>query len=157
MLRLFLFFPILLLSQDIFVLPDEAEHYLHTYNNDLLRAKKEVYIFSPNINEYKLIHTIKKLSKKKVHITIISQENHNKDNKISTLSLLKNISIYTLSTDEKRRLRGTLTCVDDTIVYLCSESLEYSSLRNNYAFVLRKKMPCKHLFTDLVEKSIQKQ
>ena len=153
MLRLFLFFPILLLSQDIFTLPDEADHFIYTFTKELSKADKEVYLFSSKLNEYKLITALKKLSKKKIHIHIISTDIENEDNKASFLNLLEGIDLYTLVQHEDRVIKGSLLCIDDKKLYLSSDSLDKASLYNNYAFILVKNTECNYLFKRLIDKA----
>jgi len=157
LLRLFLFFPLLLLSQDLFTLPDEAAHFLDSYNQDLLQTKKEVYLFSQEINDYTLVKTLKKLSKDNISIVIISQESSSLENKAYYLNLFEGVILYALPTNEQRSLKGSLTCIDNKRLYILSESLHKLSLRNNYSFVLRKDTPCKFIFDKLIQKSIKRQ
>ena len=153
MLRLFLFFPLLLLSQDVFTLPDEADHFVYALTQELSKADKEVYIFSSKLNEYKLITTLKKLSKKKVPIHIISSDLRNDENKALYLNLLKGVHLYELVEHEDRVLQGSLLCIDDNRLYLSSDALDKVSLYNNYAFVLSKQTACNFLFKGLIAKS----
>ena len=153
MLRLFLFFPLLLLSQDTFSLPQEAEHFVYTLSTELIKADHEVYIFSSQLNEYKLIAALKKLSKKGVPIHIISADLKHQENKASYLSLLKNIHLYTLVQHEDRIIKGSLICIDNKKLYLITERLDKVSLHHNYAFAIAKKTDCKHLFTKLLGRS----
>ena len=158
MLRLFLFFPLLLLSQDLFTLPDEAAHFMDSYNKDLLDAKKDVYLFSQEINDYTLERTLKKLSKKKISIIIITQEERTpKNNKAYYLNLFEGVTLYTLPSNAQRVLKGSLTCIDNKKLYISSDSLDKLSLHNNYSFALRKKIPCNVIFDTLIQKSTKRQ
>lgn len=157
MLRLFLFFPLLLLSQDVFILPDEAAHFLDSYNQDLLSTKKEIYLFTQEINNYTLVKTLKKLSKNKISIIIVSQEKTSLKNKAHYLNLFEGVTLYTLPTNEQRQLKGSLTCIDNKRLYILSESLSGLSLHNNYSFALSKDLPCNFIFGTLIQKSIKKE
>lgn len=155
MFRLLLFFPLLLLSQDFFTLPDENSHYIDSYAKDLLNTKEEVIIVSSTINEYKIMNVLKKLSKKEVSIIIITQGIKDEKNRSSYLSLLKNIQVYTLVTHPQRNIKGSMTCIDDKIFYTSSLNLEHSQIKSHYAFASKKNTPCKFLFTGFIEKSIK--
>lgn len=153
MLRLFLFFPLLLLSQDVFTLPDETNHFIYTFSKELSKADKEVHIFSSKLNEYTLISTLKKLSKKKVPLHIFTSELSQEDNKASYLSLLVGVHVYSLAEHKDRLIKGSLVCIDDKKLYLSTQSLDKVSLYSDYAFVVVKETKCKHLFNKLKEKS----
>jgi len=150
LLRLFLFFPILLLSQDIFTLPQEANHFIYTFSKELVKAEQEVYIFSSMLNEYELINALKKLSKKGVSVYIISRDLRKEDNKASYLSLLKGISLYILPQHKSRDIKGSLICIDNKKLYLSSESLDHASMYNNHAFVSVQQRQCQDLFKRMI-------
>ena len=153
LLRLFLFFPILLLSQDVFTLPEEADHLIYTLTQELSQADKEVYIFSSKLNGYKLITTLKKLTKKNITIHIISADLSNSKNKASYLNLLEGVHLYTLVEHEDRVIKGSLLCIDDNKLYLSSASLDKVSIYNNYSFVLSKQTECNYLFKRVINRS----
>ena len=156
MIRLFLFFPLLLLSQEVFTLPQEASYFTNEYRTDLMKAKKSVYIFCEDINEYSFIAALKVLSKRDIPITLITKDTEKKLKKISYLDLLKGVKVFTLSTHEQRQIKGSLSCIDDAILYLTSDKLEHTAFKQNYSFVLRQENKCEEIFTDLIKLSIQK-
>ena len=152
MLKLFLFFPILLLSQDFFMLPDEAENFQYTLNTQLKKAKSSIEIFSPFLDLYLTDKTLKQMAKKGVKIDIITQE---KESKFSHLALFENINIFILNTSSK--LKGTLICIDKDELFLLSNSLEYKNLNRDYAFVLHTKEACQKSFKILKSRSLSKE
>jgi len=153
LLRLLLFFPIILLSQEIFMLPDEADTLMHTYNSDIKKAKKEVLILTPFIDEYILTRTLKKLSKKNVSIIIITKASPAQDNKVSYVSLFKNISVFTLPALKTVSLNGSFICIDDKRSYAISGVLSQKKLKEVYSFGIYKKGKCAYLFTTLLQRS----
>jgi hypothetical protein len=152
LLKLFLFFPILLFSQDFFILPDEAEHFQNSLSKELKKADTSIEIFSPFLDDYITSKTLKQMAKKGVKINIITQE---KESKFSHLALFENISIYILNT--KVQLKGTLFCIDSNDLFLLSNALEYKSLRKDYAFALHTKEPCHKTFQTLKNRSTKKE
>ena len=157
MIRLFLFFPLLLLSQEVFTLPQEANHFTSVYSRDLIQAKNSVYIFCKDVDEYSFISALKKLSKRDIPITLITTDTEEKLKKISYLDLLKGVKVFTLNTHEQRKIKGSLSCIDDTILYLTSDNLEYTAFKQNYSFVLKQETRCESIFTDLIKLSTQRQ
>lgn len=157
MIRLFLLFPLLLLSQEVFTLPQEANYFTYEYANDLKRAKKSVYIFCNDINEYSFMTALKLIAKKDIPINIITKNQDKNLKKISSLALLKGVKIFTLSTHDQRKIKGSLSCIDNQILYLTSETLEHTALEKNYSFVLKQKNNCEAIFTNVLKLSSQKQ
>ena len=155
MLKLFLFFPIILLSQDFFMLPDEVEHFQNILNKRIKKASKTVEIFSPYLDDYTTTKTLKQMAKKGIDIDIITQDKRLEESRFSHLSLFKNIHIYTLKTESK--LKGSLFCIDHNELFLLSNSLEYKSLRKDYAFAIHTKQACHQRFVDLKKRSTSKE
>jgi len=153
LLKYFLFFPILLWANDLFVLPQEADYFLHSYTKDLSNAQDEVYLFSKTIDDYSVIKSLKKLSKKDIKIYIISKDIYAEKNKVSYLNLLKNVQVYTLNGSQKKDIKGSFTCIDDKLSYLSTQDLEHKALNQNHSFVHVQKGPCKSVFTRLLKLS----
>lgn len=165
MFAIFLIFPVILLSQETFILPDEGAKVISTLNSHIKTAKKEVYIFTPTINDNTLVNSLKKVAKKDVNVFIItgdSLRNNKEDpqqrNRASELSLFRNISVLTLQSlrhgqDESNGLQGSLICIDDEDLFLLTHELDTMKLKRDYAFALHQKMGCKHLFKPLLERA----
>lgn len=151
MLRLFLFFPLLLLSQELFILPQESEYALYSLKKKLSKANKEVYLFTPSLNDYLLVNTLKKLNKEKVTITLISSNTNKQNSAISALSLLENVHFYTLLENDVRKIKGTVVCIDDTTLYLSSQNLAHTNIRQDYGFTSLEKKNCTKFFTRLLK------
>lgn len=147
------------------MLPDEGDRLLHSITTHLKKAKREVYIFTPLIDEYAIIRSLKKTAKSDVKITLITDESIRKDqnrtgpkNQSAYLSLFQNISVFTLSTyhndqDSGSELHGSLICIDDEELFLVTHSLSTQKLKSDYAFALHQKMKCNTLFEPLLERS----
>jgi len=153
LLRLFLFCPVILFSQELFTFPDESQYFMHTYLQSIKNTEKQVYILSSGISNYYLINTIKALSKKKIKVFIISTKETTKKDKTSYLSLLNNVYLYSLASHQDRVLKGSLTCIDNTIVYLSSENMNAHTLNKNYAYAMRSFNPCEKYFKSLLIKA----
>ena len=152
MLKLFLFFPIFLFSQDFFMLPDEAEHFQNSLSKELKKANTSIEVFSPFLDDYLSSKTLKVMAKKGIKITIITQD---KESKFSHLALFENVTVYTLKT--KVQLKGTLLCIDNKELFLLSNALEYKSLRRDYSFALHTHTPCHQTFETLKSRSTKKE
>ncbi len=162
MLRLFIFFPIFLLSQDFFMLPDQADHLIHSYNSDIKKAKERVYILSPDIDEYLLLKTLRMLARQKIKLIIITGEslddsrlNTEKQNRDSAgyLSLLENISVYVLKSLNKTGIEGSLICIDNEKLYLLSQSLEQKKMKQVYSLASYQETECDYIFKTLLQRS----
>ena len=151
MLKLFIFFPLLLISSEVFTLPQEADYFIHTYTKSLVEAKSDVYIISHSIDDYNIIKSLKELSKKEVEIYIISKDIDKETNKASYLNLLKGVHLYTLNSAKERSVQGSYTCIDNKLLYLSTQSLEHTALKNNHSFVLVQESSCKTIFTKLLK------
>lgn len=151
MLKLFVFFPIFLLSNEVFTLPQEADYFINSYTIDLLKAQNEVHIFSDTINDYSVIQAIRKLSKKDVKVYIISKDIYKKETKVSYLNLLKGVHLYTLKSTKDKSLEGSYTCIDNKLLYLSTQNLHHTSLHTNHSFALSQKNACKSIFTKILE------
>jgi len=150
-LKIFLFFPVLLFSNEIFTLPQEADSFINTYTKALLKTQKEVYIFSDTIDEYSVVQALRKLTKKDIKIYIISDNLHQEKNKAAYLNLLNGVHLYTLIKTEHKPLQGSYTCIDDKILYLSTQSFQHTSLITNHSFALSQNIPCKTVFMDLLK------
>lgn len=150
-MKLFLFFPILLLSNEVFVLPQETDYFIDSYTKSLEGTQKEVYIFSDIIDDYTVIKTLKKLSKRNIQIHIISQDLYKQDNRVTYLNLLKGVHLYTLTQTKDKVLKGSYTCIDDKSSYLSTQNLAHSGLIRNHSFVSFQRHKCKDTFTHLLE------
>lgn len=158
MLRLFLFFPLFLLSQDLFLLPDESRNFLDTLNTHIKKANHEIYLFTPSIDEYTLLKTLKQRAEKNVKITIITSEPISEKNKAAYLSLFKNIHVFALSPllheiQNEGGLQGSLVCIDNKELFLLSEAVESENLKQNYAFALYQKRRCEQIFHTLIKRA----
>ena len=153
MFRLFIFFPIILLSQDIYLLPDDADTLMHAYNTDIKNAKKEVFIFTAYLDDYSLISTLKSVSKKNIPVTLISRSPLEDENKISHLSLFKNISVFTLKSIDHEAIGGSFICIDDEKYYLINSKMDHHQLKVSHSFATVKEGKCSHLFTLLLQRS----
>jgi phosphatidylserine/phosphatidylglycerophosphate/cardiolipin synthase-like enzyme len=162
---IFLVFPLFLLSQEAFMLPDQGERLIHHINTDLKKAKKEVLIFTPFIDDYSIIRSLKKVAKNDVKITLVTnasiRNEQNKSeikNQSAYLSLLQNISVYTLPSfhhdqDDSSGLNGSLICIDDQQLFIITHGLSTKKLKSTYAFGLRQTIQCNTLFEPLLERS----
>lgn len=154
LLRLLIFLPIFLLSQDTFILPDEANHLMDQLNTNVKQAEKEVYIFTPHLDDYIFIKNLKSLAKKKVPIVIITQEPIAKENQVLRLSLFNNITIYTLRPfRDSKAINGSLVCIDDKRLFLLSAEINRKEMKNSYSFSMLKEQPCDALFQTLISRS----
>lgn len=153
LLRLLLFFPIILLSQEIYLLPDDAHTLLSQYNSDIKSAKKEVFIFSAHLDDYSLTATLKKLSKQNIPITIISRSPIEEKNKMSYLSLFENISIFTLRSLNSEEIRGSFICIDDEKYYLINDELDKKRLKTIHSLASYNEGKCSYLFKILLQRS----
>lgn len=151
MLKLFVFFPILLLSSEIFTLPQETDYFINSYTKALLKTQNEVYIFSDIIDDYTVVKALKKLSKRDVQIYIISKDIYEETNKASYLNLLQGVHLYTLKSTKDKSLQGSYTCIDDKLLYLTTQSLHHVALTKNHSFAFSQKNACKAVFTNLLK------
>jgi phosphatidylserine/phosphatidylglycerophosphate/cardiolipin synthase-like enzyme len=161
---IFLIFPIFLLLQETFSLPDQGDRLIHSINTHLKNAQYEVYIFTPVIDEYTLIRSLKKAAKKNVKITLITNESIRQDNKKikiqnqgAYLSLFQNISVYTLPSfhhdqDSSSELKGSLVCIDNKELFVITHGLSTKKLKSDYAFGLHQKTRCNTIFEPLLER-----
>jgi len=155
LLKLFLFLPILLLSQELFILPDEAEHFSSTLNMQIHKAKKSIHILTPFMNDYSTIKSLKGMAKKGVNISIITKDQHAKQNRISHLSLYENIRVYHLKTDFG--IKGFLICIDKDDMFLLANNLDYKILSKEYSFALHTKEVCQKRFVSLKKRCLNKE
>jgi len=155
LLKLFLFFPILLFSQELFTLPDEAEHLNYSLDKQIKTAKKSIYIFSSILNSYNTLKSLKSAGKRGVQINIITQKKLTKESKTSHLSLFKNITVHSLNSDFN--LKGSLICIDDKELFLFSNNLDYKQLRQDSSFALHTQETCEKTFTTLLQRSSKKE
>ena len=164
MFGIFLVFPVFLLLQEAFTLPDQGDKLIHSLNLHLKKAKHEVYIFTPVINDYTIIRSLKKAAKGDVRITLITNESIRQDqnktginNQAAYLSLFKNISVFTLPSfhhdqDSSSELKGSLLCIDDEELFVIANGLSNKKLKSDYAFALHQKVKCNYLFEPLLER-----
>jgi len=134
------------------MLPDDSNTLIDALNTDILSAKKEIFILTPAISEYTTVRSLKKLSKKNIPITIISNIPQNDKNKISHLSLLNNISIFTLKSFANEDIKSSFICVDDKKYYHLSNSLNQAKLKETHAFATFSKGSCTHFFKTLIKR-----
>ncbi len=154
MLRLLLFLPLILYSQETFLLPDDAQYLMHRLNKNIQNAKEDVYIFTPNLNDYLLIKTLKALSKKKLPLTIITQAPISNENQVLKLSLLKHVSLYTLLPfKDSNTIHGSLVCIDNQELFSLSSDINSKRLREEYSFAHYHKQNCHALFKTLLPRS----
>ena len=154
LLRLLIFLPIFLFSQETFILPDEADHLMDELNINIKQAKKEVYVFTPHLDDYIFIKNLKSLAKKKVPIVIITQEPIAKENQVLRLSLFNNISIYTLRPfRDSKTINGSLVCIDGQRLFLLSSDIDRKEMKNTYSFSMLKEQACDALFQTLLSRS----
>lgn len=151
--RLLIFFPIILLSQEIYLLPDDAHTLMSSYNIDIKKAKKEIFIFSAYLDEYSLTATLKRLTKQNIPITIISQSPLKEDNKISYLSLMKNVSVFTLRSFDSDSIKGSFICIDDKKYYMINTALDHDKIKTVHSFASYQEGPCTYLFKTLIKRS----
>lgn len=153
MLRLLIFFPLILFSQEVFLLPDEAHALRQSYNADIKNASKEIFVYTSDLDEPILIQRLKKAASTGIPVILISQEPLQSANKASYLSLFKNISIYTLHSHSDQPIQGSLICIDDKKFYLISLALRQKELSEVYAFATFKEGECAYLFKILLQRS----
>lgn len=154
MLRLLIFLPIFLLSQETFILPDEADHLMDQLNAHIKQAEKEVFIFTPNLDDYIFIKNLKSLAKKKVPIVIITQDPISTENQVLRLSFFNNISIFTLKPfNDSKTIKGSLVCIDNQRLFLLSEDINRKEMKNTYSFSILKEQSCNTLFQTLLSRS----
>jgi len=134
------------------MLPDDADTLMYSYNTDIKQAKKTISILSPSINDFSLIYSLKKLSKQNVPVVIITQLPLDEANKISYLSLFKNISVFTLKASEYLNTRGSIICVDNQKSYYISNALNQKKLKTDYAFGIYKEEACSYIFKTLLQR-----
>ena len=164
MFGFFLIFPVFLLLQEAFLLPDQADKLLYSINAHLKEAKHEVFIFTPTVDDYSLIRSLKKAAKNDVKITLITNESIRQDpnkskikNQGAYLSLFQNISVYTLPSfhhdqDRSSELKGSLVCIDNKELFIITHTLSTKELKRDYAFGLHQKMECNTLFEPILER-----
>lgn len=155
LLRLLIFLPIFLFSQETYILPDEADHLMDQLNSHIKQAEKEVFVFTPLLDDYILIKTLKSLAKKKVPVVIITQEPITKENQILRLSLFNNITIYTLRPfRDSKSISGSLVCIDDKRLFLLSADINRKEMKNTYSFSMLNEQSCDALFQTLLSRSV---
>jgi hypothetical protein len=162
---IFLIFPVFLLLQEAFLLPDQADKLVHCINTHLKKAKREVFIFTPAIDEYSLIRSLKNAAKNDVKITLVTNESIRQEqnktgmkNQGAYLSLFQNISVYTLPSfhhdqDSSSALKGSLVCIDNKELFMITHALSTKKLKSDYAFGLHQKTQCSTLFKPILERS----
>lgn len=159
MFRLLLFFPLFVLANETYLLPDQATHFINTLDHRLKQAKNEVYIFTPFLDEYSLVKRLKKIARKGVKITIITSKTDNIDDKTKHLSLFKNISVLTLeavlNSEVKERfgLKGSLVCIDDRESFVSTDTLATQSLQSNYSFAFQETGLCEGMFETIIKRA----
>jgi len=146
------------------VLPDQGDRLVHSITAQLKTAKHEVLIFTPVMDEYTLIRSLKKAAKNDVKITLITNESirqeHNKtdiNNQGAYLSLFHNIAVCTLPSfhhdqDSSSELKGSLICIDNEELFMITHGLSTKKLKSDYAFGLHQKIQCNTLFEPLLER-----
>lgn len=148
-----------MLANETFILPDHATHLIHVLDIKLKKAKDEVYIFTPFLDEYLLVKRIKQIAKKEVKVTIITSKTDNIENKTNHLSLFKNISIFTLEALQNGEkgdnigLKGSFICIDNQEMFLLGENLETKALKSNYSFAYNQTGPCKKKFETILNRA----
>jgi len=154
LLRLLIFLPIFLYSQETFLLPDDADHLMDTIYKQVNNADREVLIFTPYLDDYMLIKHLKRLAKKGTLVTLITQEPISKENKVLRLSLFNNISIFTLKPfNYSDDLKGSFLCIDDQKLFMLSEDIDSKMMKRRYAFALFEQQPCRDVFHTLLKRS----
>jgi phosphatidylserine/phosphatidylglycerophosphate/cardiolipin synthase-like enzyme len=147
------------------MLPDQGDRLVHSISTHLKQAKHEVFIFTPGIDDYTLIRSLKKTAESDVKITLITNDSIRQDqnktglkNQGAYLSLFQNISVYTLPSfhhdhDKSSELKGSLICIDDKELFLITHGLSSQNLKSDYAFAVHQKMECNALFVPLIKRS----
>ncbi len=155
LLKNFLFLPIFLFSQELFMLPDETEHFKFSLNTQLKKAHSTIQIFTPYLNDYITIKNLKSMAKKGVNIELITKESQTEGNQISYLSLYENIRVYHLKTDFE--IKGLFVCIDKEIMFLLTNNLNYTKLSKEYSFALSSTQACEQRFITLKSRCVNKE
>ncbi len=165
MFGIFLVFPVFLLLQEAFMLPDQGDRLVHSITTHLKKATHEVLIFTPAIDDYTIIRSLKKASENDIKITLITNDSIRKDktkvdpgNQSAYLSLFQNISVHTLPSyhhdkDISSGLKGSLICIDDEELFVITHELSSKRFKSDYAFALHQKTKCNTLFEPLLERA----
>ncbi len=154
LLRLFIFLPLFLFSQETFLLPDEADHLMDRIYTHIDKAHKDVFIFTRHLDDYLLIKHLKGLAKKGIPITLITQEPISQDNKVHRLTLIKNISVLSLQPfGESDTLKGSLICIDNSRFFMLSEELNSKMMQRRYSFATFQEQACHTVFQTLLKRS----
>lgn len=147
------------------MLPDQGDRLVYSISDHLKKAKHEVFIFTPIIDDYSLIRSLKKSAKNDVNITLVTNESirqdQNKidpDNKGNHLSLFQHISVFTLASfhhdqDSSSTLHGSLICIDNKDLFIITQALSTKKLKSDYAFAMHQQVPCNTLFKPLLERA----
>lgn len=140
------------------MLPDEGRYFLDTLNAKIIKAENKFYLFTPFLDEYTLVRTLKQRAKKELQITIITSEPLQKQNKAAHLALFENIQIFTLSpfdygSENPQALSGSFGCIDNKELFLLSKDLDGEKIRTDYAFALFRKKTCDAIFHTLLQRA----
>lgn len=150
MFKFFIFFPFLLLSSEFFILPDDNMHLNNNIEISIKKAKKHIYIFTKNINNYTLNKSLTSTAKTGIKIDLITSPKNLKD-KASYLSIFNNINVYTLNTNTD--IKGSLICIDKDNFFFLSQTLDAKELNTNVSFAIHIKQNCKKRFEILLKRS----
>lgn len=154
LLRLLIFWPLFLFSQETFLLPDDADHLMNTIYTHIDKAHRKVYIFTGGLDDYLLIKHLKSLAKKDVPITLITQGPIAKDNGALKLTLVKNISVLSLQPfGTSNMIKGSFICIDNNRFFLLSEELNSKVLKTRYSIATYEENVCNTTFHTLLKRS----
>ena len=154
LLRLLAFLPIFLFSSETFILPDEADHLMHTINQEMKCAKREIYVATPFLDDYSFIKTLKHTAKKGITITIITQGPIEESNQVSRLTLFNNITVFTLEPiNHSEQIKGSVICIDEQKLFLLNDDISSKKMKSTYSFATSKQENCKAIFKTLLTRS----
>ena len=150
MFKIFLFFPLFLLATEFFTLPNDASHLNYTIAQDIKKAEKEIYIFTPYLKNYEITKALSKSAKNGINIKIIVA--NKKDDDSFRLVLLKNISVFILKTKSVKPT-GSIVCIDKNNLFLLSDNLDFKSFQKNISFATKTTSTCRNIFSTLLQQS----
>ena len=154
LLRLLLFLPIFLFSSETFILPDETDHLMHTMNKEIKGARNQIYFITPHLNDHTFIKTIKRVAKKGILVTIITEEPLQPDNQVSRLTLFNNMEVFTLKPfNQSEKIQGSLICIDNHKLFMLNSDIDNKKMKNSYSFATYSQEACNDLFYTLLERS----
>jgi len=135
------YFYILLFSatlfSDIYLIPDETELLLYKLKKDF-RDAKQVDIITQELSEKKIFRILVKfLNRDSTELNLILDPN--KNSLIYKLSIYQGINIKTLSGIREAPMNLNFILIDNSILYIFSNSFSKIALNQSYGTVLRFK------------------